>query len=292
MSASDAPVALIAGCGDLGTEIGLRLIADGWQVVGLRRTPSRLPTAITGIGVDLTRPFDLPPLPGGVALLVLSAAAGGGGVAGYRATYLDGTRHVLDALRRAGHAPTRTILISSTGVHGTSGEVDESTPPAPARPTGEVLLAAEQLVQQHAPGPVVLRLAGIYGPGRTRLIDQVRSGEARLPVPDVTTNRIHRDDAAQAVVALAGHPDPPAVVIGVDDAPVGKTEVLRFLAAELGLPAPAPADAAASSARATDKQCRNRLLRRILGDAGVALTYPTYREGYRAILGGAGSRHQ
>ncbi|MCC5947124.1 MAG: NAD(P)H-binding protein [Nitriliruptoraceae bacterium] len=285
------PVALIAGCGDLGTEVGLRLAAAGQQVIGLRRRAAQLPAPITGWSADLTQPLTLPEgLPGPIDVLVLSAAAGGGGEAGYRAVYLEGTRHVLDALERAGQRPARVVLVSSTGVHGTAGEVDEGTPPQPARATGHVLLEAEQLLRDRHPDAVVLRLAGIYGPGRTRLIDAVREGTARIPDPDVTTNRIHRDDAARAVVALATVSDPPTTVIGVDDAPVGKGEVLRFLADELGLPPPPVATD--GSRRATDKRCRNTVLRGVLDRAGTTLAFPSYREGYRAILAGQGTRHQ
>ena len=279
---------LIAGCGDLGTEVGLRFAAGGRPVLGLRRRAELLPDAIQGSSQDLTVPFDLPPMDP-VRILVVATAAGGRDLDAYRRTYLDGLDNVLDALAAAGQHPDRIRLVSSTGVYGVDDGswVDESTPAAPARPTGHILLAAEQRLLERVPHAVVLRLAGIYGPGRTRLIDQVEGGEAVVPEPDVHTNRIHRDDAAAAIVHLTTmRADPPPVLIGVDDAPALKGDVLRFLAGELGRPEPPSADV--ERRRGGDKRCSNRALRA----TGFELAYPDYRAGYRAVLAGQGTRHR
>ena len=137
-----------------------------------------------------------------------------------------------------------------------------------------------------AGGLSLLRLGGVYGPGRERLIDQVRSGAARVPSAPATTNRIHRDDAARAIVHLALREEPmPPVVIGVDDEPADLGDVLRFIARELDLPDPPVGDAAPRSAPS------RRLSSALLRSTGFEPTYPTYREGYRAVLAGAGSRH-
>ena len=136
--------------------------------------------------------------------------------------------------------------------------------------------------------PVVLRLGGIYGPGRTRLIDQVRGGTAVAPAEPRYTNRIHRDDAAAAIVHLCTMAaDPGPVYLGVDNDPAELGEVQRFLAAELGLPRPASAAVCGEPSRGGNKRCSNALLR----STGFEFTYPTFREGYRAILAGEGVRH-
>lgn len=279
---------LIAGCGDLGTEVGLRFAATGRPVLGLRRRAQLLPEAITGVSRDLTRPFELPAVEP-IDTLVVATAADGRDVDTYRRAYLDGLDHVLDALAAGGHQPSRALLVSSTGVYGVEDGswVDESTPAVPARPTGRILLATEQRLHERLPGAVALRLAGIYGPGRTRLIDQIEAGEAVVPDPDVHTNRIHRDDAAAAIVHLmTGDDDPPALLIGADDEPALKGEVLRFLATELGRSQ--PARAAVDRRRGGDKRCRNTALRA----TGVTFTYPDFRAGYRAVLAGGGTRHR
>jgi nucleoside-diphosphate-sugar epimerase len=281
--------ALIAGCGDVGTEIGLRLAALGHEVHGLRRSPGVLPPQIAPLPGDLTVDGGLPPLPADLELVV-HAAAGARGADGYRALYRDGLRRVLDAVAATGASP-RVLLISATSVYGVTdgSEVDETTPTRPASDTGAVLLEAEALLHDRPLTTTALRLAGIYGPGRTRLIDQVRGGSARLPDPPVHTNRIHRDDAAAAAVHLLTEvPDPAATYLGVDDDPADKAEVLRFLADELGVSHPPPAGPdERGRRRGGDKRCRNDRLRA----TGWAPSYPSYREGYRAVLAGRGRRH-
>jgi nucleoside-diphosphate-sugar epimerase len=281
--------ALVAGCGDLGTEIGLRLAALGHEVHGLRRHPEVLPPPIAPLTGDLTTDGGLPPLPSDLDLVV-HAAAGARGADGYRALYRDGLRRVLDAVAATGASP-RVLFVSATSVYGVTdgSEVDETTPTRPATETGEVLLEAEALLHDRPLPTTALRLAGIYGPGRTRLIDQVRDGSARLPDPPVHTNRIHRDDAAAAAVHLLTEvPGPEATYLGVDDDPADKAEVLRFLADEIGVPHPPPAASAEPvRRRGGDKRCRNDRLRA----TGWVPTFPTYREGYRAVLSGVGRRH-
>lgn len=107
-------------------------------------------------------------------------------------------------------------------------------------------------------------------------------------MPDVSryTNRIHRDDAAGAIVRLCTmEEEPSSVYLGVDNEPAELGEVLRFLAAELGLDDPPTGDAGA--ARGGNKRCSNALLR----GTGYTFRYPTFREGYRDVLAGVGLRH-
>ena len=277
---------LIAGCGDLGTEAGLRFAAAGFSVLGWRRSPEKLPEGITGQAADLTG--ELPRIPAGTDVVVIAVAARERTEAAYRAAYVDGTANVLDALERDGVRPRRILFVSSTAVYGDAdgGWVDESTPPAPASVTGAVILEAEQLLHDRRPDAVVLRLSGIYGPGRTRLIDSIVDGTAVVPAGTQLTNRIHRDDAAAAIVHLSTTVSNPApLYVGVDEEPVELAEVLGFLAGELGrtLPDPAPA----SSSRGGNRRLSNSLL----AGTGFEFTYPTYREGYRAVLAGTGVRH-
>jgi nucleoside-diphosphate-sugar epimerase len=283
---SAVPRVLITGCGDLGTEIGLRFAAAGATVFGLRRSPDVLPAPLVGIAGDLSIDAGLPTLPPDLDLVV-HTPAGARGADAYRAVYHDGLQRVLTAL--ADQRPRRLLFVSATSVYDvTDGSwVDEATPTEPARETGAVLLATEQLAAASPIPAVSLRLSGIYGPGRTRLIDQVRHGEAVQPDPPTHTNRIHRDDAAAAAVHLLTAVDDPApVYLGTDDDPAEKGEVLRFLADELGLPHPPRGQV--GPGRGGDKRCRNDLLRA----TGWAPRYPSFREGYRAILAGDGVRHR
>lgn len=282
---------LLAGCGDLGTEAGLRFAAAGHRVVGWRRSPDKLPSEIEGVAADLSG-TSLPVVPADTTAVVVAVAADSPTESAYRAAYVDGLAHVLDALDRDGVTPRRVLLVSSTAVYGDAGGgwVDERTTAAPGGFSGRVLLEAEELLLSRARGlastPVVLRLGGIYGPGRTRLIDQVRNGSAVIPDEPRYTNRIHRDDAAAAMVHLASEvADPAPVYVGVDNDPADLGDVLRFLAAEMGYPAPPTGPA--GEARGGNKRCSNGLLR----GSGLDLIYPSFREGYRAVLAGTGVRH-
>jgi nucleoside-diphosphate-sugar epimerase len=282
---------LLAGCGDLGTEAGLRFAAAGHQVVGWRRSPDKLPDEIAGAAADLST-AELPPVPADTTVVVIAVAADGPTEEAYRSAYVNGAAHVLDALARDRITPERVLFVSSTAVYGDAAGawIDESVTPEPGGFSGRIMREAEDLLLKRLDGtgttPVVLRLGGIYGPGRTRLIDQVRTGTAAIPDQPRFTNRIHRDDAASAIVHLstmAGEPAP--VYLGVDNDPAELGDVLRFLAAELGMAV--PPTAALGDARGGNKRCSNALLR----GTGFSFKYPSFREGYRDILAGVGVRH-
>ncbi|MBD8141363.1 NAD-dependent epimerase/dehydratase family protein [Frigoribacterium sp. CFBP 13605] len=281
---------VLAGCGDLGTEAALRFAALGHHVLGLRRSAEKLPAAIDAVSVDLgtTRPT----LPADTDIVVVALSAGSRDVDTYRASYVDGLRNVLDALDEAGAADARVLFVSSTAVYDVDdgSVVDETTPATGASPTAEVILEAEALLHARRPDGIVLRLGGIYGPGREQLITQVRDGDARLAEPAGSsphTNRIHRDDAAAAIVHLTTTSAPTDVLyVGVDDEPSRLDDVLAFVADELGSPVPPSAPPRGRQAGG-DKRLSNARLR----GTGFTFEYPTFREGYRAVIAGEGVRH-
>lgn len=279
-----SPSALLAGCGDLGTEAGIRLRAAGWDVTGVRRRADLLPADFGRQSVDLSR--ERPIVPDETALVVVALTAGERTADAYRRAYLDGLRNVLDGIAESAAQP-RILLVSSTAVYDVDDEsvVDEGTEATGLTPTGTVLLETEALLLERAPTGVILRLGGIYGPGRERLIDQVRQGGIHEPHNSPFTNRIHRDDAAQAILHLATIDDPPPLVLGVDDEPARLGDVLRFLAREIG--AEEPGTGSRDHGPAGSKRCSNALLH----STGFTFAYPTFREGYRAVLNGDGVRH-
>jgi nucleoside-diphosphate-sugar epimerase len=275
---------LIAGCGYVGTALGLRLAAAGSTVWGLRRSPGGLPAPLRPLAADLAEPASLDALPPGLDAVVYAASASASTDPAYRAAYVVGLRTLLAALAEAGQRPRRVLFTSSTAVYAQSGgeRVDEESATAPQHFTGRRLLEAEAELAA-APFPAtVLRLGGIYGPGRTRLIESVRRGEAGCdPDRPVYTNRIHREDAAGALAHLLALPDPLPLYLGVDHEPAERCRVLAWLAAELGAPPPPHRpDAAGGRASRSNKRCSNR---RLLA-AGYRFLYPTFREGYGALL--------
>ncbi|PZF54099.1 SDR family NAD(P)-dependent oxidoreductase [Curtobacterium sp. MCSS17_008] len=277
---------VIAGCGDLGTEAALRFAALGHPVTGLRRRAELVPSPVTGRSVDLRH--EVPTIDPDTGVVVVAFAAGSRDVDEYRATYVDGLRNVLDGIDASGASP-RVIVVSSTAVYDVDdgSEVTEETPARAASPTAGVLIEAEALLRERAPGAVLVRLSGIYGPGRERLLDQLRQGRATLSTSaSPHTNRVHRDDAAAALVHLAGVDDPAPTYLGTDDEPVRLDDVLVFLADELGVPRP-PRAAPEGRQTGGDKRLSNALLR----STGWEPRYPTFREGYHAVLAGEGTRH-
>ena len=278
---------LVAGCGYVGCELARRLVAGGHAAWGLSRRPAGLPPGVWPLAADLTDRAALRGLPPGLDAVVYAAAAGGPTEPHYRAAYLDGPRNLLAALAEARQSPRRILYVSSTGVYAQrdGSWVDETSITVPADFSGTVLLGGEQAVLGGPFPAVVLRLAGIYGPGRTLWIDRVREGTARRPPPGSWTNRIHRDDAARSIEHLLALETPESLYIGVDDEPAELADVLTFLAARLGVPPPPPEPESAAGGPMRErgtKRCSNRRLRA----SGFSLLYPTFREGYGALLGG------
>ena len=271
----------------MGTALGLLLTRDGHTVWGLRRHKGDLPASILPFEADLTSPPTLGDLPPELDFVFYTAAAGGTSDEAYRAAYVDGLRCLLNALAAQRQRPRRVFFTSSTGVYAQSeGEwVDETSPTEPEDFTGRRLLEGERLLLGGPFAATVLRLGGIYGPGRTRLIESVRRGEAVCaPDPPSYTNRIHRDDCAGALAHLMSLASKDEVYLGVDDEPAERCEVLRWLAARLGVPPPRvePSSSAGPRSARGSKRCRNAKLRA----AGYQFRYPTFREGYAAILAG------
>jgi nucleoside-diphosphate-sugar epimerase len=276
---------LIAGCGDIGTRLGRRLVQAEHAVWGLKRHPGTLPAELQPLTADLADPTGLPPLPANLDYVVYTAAADGFSEASYRAAYVDGVRNLLTRLQSDGQRPRRIVFTSSTSVYDQcQGEwVDEDSPADAPGFSGRCLRQGENLLWQSPYPATVIRFGGIYGPGRTRLLDMVRSGRATC-VAGVYTNRIHSDDCAAALQHLLELPEPAPLYLGVDDYPALQCEVYGWLAERLGVATPAivaAADAEAAALRA-NKRCRNRRLRA----SGFQFHYPGFRDGYAALLDG------
>jgi nucleoside-diphosphate-sugar epimerase len=270
---------LLAGCGDLGERVAQRLRAHGDEVWALRRQPpARGMHGIHWLRGDLTDPASLRELPAGITRLVYLPAPATRDKAAYRAIFVDGLRHLLDALDRRKLA--RVLFVSSSAVYGEhDGDwVDEATPTDPPGFNGAVLLEAEQWLAEQSLPSTVLRLAGLYGPGRLQLIERLRAGQLRVPRETPHwANRIHVDDAAAAIAHLLQLKSPQPLYLGVDDTPMPLDELYDFLAALIDAPLPAEG---AAPAGVGSKRLRNARLRA----SGWAPQWPDAREGYAALL--------
>ena len=281
---SVSPSVVIAGCGDVGSRLGLQLQAAGWSVYGLRRDVAALPAGLLPLAADLLQADCPAQWPASAPdYLVYCATPASSEESAYRATYVDGLRHVLGWLEQRGQRPRRLLFVSSTGVYGQQdGEwVDESSPCQPASWSGRVLLEAEALALGCGLPASVVRLAGIYGPGRRWLLSQVRAGYRVASAPPLYGNRIHAEDAAGLLACLlqadARGVALEAVYLGVDDEPAPLAEVVAWLRERLGVSHWA---AESASRRAGSKRCSNARARAL----GWVPRYPSWREGYAALL--------
>ncbi len=276
---------LIAGCGYVGSALGERLVMDSQDVWGVRRKAGPLPLGVRAFPADLCMPGSLQDLPGDLDYVFYMAAPAGSADPLYRAAYVDGLRTLLAVLDQQKQAPQRVFFVSSTAVYAQrDGDwVDETSPTEPTYFSGVRLLEAEKVLFESPFAGTVVRFGGIYGPRRTRLIDRVRTGAAEYHVdPPRYTNRIHRDDCAGVLQHLMGVEKLEKLYVGVDCDPADDRGVLAWLSGVLGAPAPrAAGDSEPTSSRgSSNKRCSNA---RLLG-TGYSFRYPTFREGYAAVL--------
>lgn len=273
---------LVAGCGYVGSALVRRLVEAGHDAVGVRRSASPAPFRCVRLdlsdGAALTSWLAGEPNFDGV---VCTVAAARGDEASYRGAYVEALRALLTSIGATHTKRPLFVFTSSTSVYAQNGGewVDEASPTEPSGFRGRIQLEAEALVRSWPGAHCSLRLGGIYGPGRTHLAASVRDGAALASA--AYSNRIHRDDAAGALVHLlerhaAGRLVAPTL-LGVDDEPAPRSEVVAWMAKRLGTLPPAAVDAVASG-----KRCRNDRIRQ----SGFAFRYPSYREGYAALLAG------
>jgi nucleoside-diphosphate-sugar epimerase len=284
---------LIVGCGYLGKRVAARWLAGGDSVFALTRSPENAAglqaQGISPVLGDVMRPETLAALPEVDTVLWAVGWDRSSGIS-QRDVYVNGLRNLLHQVTRRA---SRLIYISSTSVYGqTDGEwIDETSATNPSQPNGQACLEAENSLEPWRPGggesPVatILRLSGIYGPGR--LLSKaatLRNSEPLAGNPDAWLNLIHVEDAAEAVVTCAAHDIPSPLFLISDNEPVPRRVYYSALAELVGAPPPRFAEDDASQASSTggtrtvgmNKRCRNTFARRLLQ---WTPRYPTYREG-------------
>lgn len=272
---------LVIGCGYLGRRVAARWRAAGHRVFATTRSPARADEfqrlGLEPVLCDVLDPGSLRALPDAdTAYCVgLDRAAG----VDMHTVYVDGLANMLAALD-GGRG--RFIYVSSTGVYAQCGgeEVDETAETEPAAESGRVVLDAERLLRAERPDAVVLRFAGIYGPGRLIREKAVRAGEALSGDPDQWLNLIHVEDGAAAVTAAAERGRPGAVYNVSDGRPVRRRDFYTRMAEVLRAPPPwfvPPAEGAA-----VDPVNRRIVSRRMREELGVTPRYPSYEEGLAA----------
>ena len=271
---------LIVGCGYVGSALAQLLRNHGVSCLALTRQSLPPIAGLACIQHDLATDVPLV-IPQDVMQVVYLVAAKEGSREAYERAYVQGLKKILHALRDHPMSP-RVIFVSSTAVYGqNAGEwVDEATPTCPKRFNGEILLQAEEVLSTSGLPHTVVRFAGIYGPGRTGLLRRVQQGQLPAKLFDYT-NRIHLADCAGILHFLLQQQaySWAPVYLGVDHEPVLAVDVVRWLYQQAGFGAPR-VELPEDPHKHGNKRCSNK---KIL-HAGYRFHYPSFREGYQALL--------
>ena len=274
---------LLAGCGDIGSRTGLQL-ASQFDCFGLKRNPRSIPQPIAplaGSVTDVSRLREV--LDQGFDVVVVTLTPGEFTEQAYRKSYVDGAATLVEAIECTEHKPKLVIWVSSTSVYGNNagGWVDEQSPTAAQSFSGKLLLQAEELIATLPCASVIVRFSGIYGPGRTRMLGQVLAGRGRPALPEQWSNRIHSDDCAGVLAHLVRRfqqgEQLHSLYLATDSAPVTQHDLRCWLAAELNV-------------ELRDEIVEQKAIRRCsnqrLLETGYQFKYPTYKEGYKALIEG------
>lgn len=283
---------VIFGCGYVGTALAQQAVGRGVAVTALTRNET-MAACLREAGVDVIE-ADLATnswhdrIAGVADWVVNCVSSGGGGLAGYRRSYVDGMLSVLAWARAKGPVGT-LVYTGSTSVYPQDGgaRVSEAAETSGGGERAAVLLEAENLLRLSHDACArwfVLRLAGIYGPGRHHLLEQVRSGEVSGRGP-AHLNLIFRDDIVSAIwrALLAPSQVTNEVFNVADDGAATKTDVVTWLAKRLGAPIPRFTGAPAAGRREVtpDRVIDNTKIKNVLGWRPETRSF---REGYEKIL--------
>ncbi|MBI2806393.1 MAG: SDR family oxidoreductase [Planctomycetes bacterium] len=270
---------LILGCGYLGRRVAARWRERGDRVFAATRNATHLPPDVEPIVCDVLDVNSLRILPR-VDTVVYAIGFDRSSGANMRAVYVNGLANVLSHLP----APGRFIYVSSSSVYGqTEGEwVDETSPAAPVEESGRIVLDAEAVLRDRLPSALVLRFAGIYGPGRLLRRQAIEKGEPIVGDADKWLNLIQVDDGAEAILAAECQGVAGLTYNICDDHPVRRRWFYSALAHLLKAPAPRflppPADQPAPPHEKGNRRINNWRMKKELR---VALRYPDYEQGLR-----------
>lgn len=288
----------IFGAGYVGSTVARQALKKGFVVTALTRNAQKAHDlrecgAEVVIG-DLGSTEWHSQIEGEFDFVLNCVSSGGGGIAGYTHSYLEGMESILKWL-----SPEFTgtfVYTSSTSVYPQSGGVSiaETDSTAETVGTSRILLSAEDALRNARGFPgwrwFILRLSGIYGPGRHHLLDEIVKETPQLSgTGDHHLNLIHRDDICRAIwSAFEANLEVRNEIFNLsDDAPVTKSELVGWLAKRVGKPVPrfggpGTRKRGAVGGDIPDRIISNGKAKAVLGWAPV---FSDFRAGYESILG-------
>jgi nucleoside-diphosphate-sugar epimerase len=282
---------LVIGCGYLGRRVANRWRTQTGRVIVTTRDQGRMDelrrAGFEPLCCDVLEPASLQKLPA-VATVLYCVGLDRSSGRSMREVYVTGLEHVLAALPR----PERFLYISSTSVYGQCAgeEVDETAATEPADESGRVVREAEKVLRDRLPAVVILRFAGIYGPGRLlRRRQAILAGEPLAGDPQRWLNLIHVDDGAAAILAAEQRGRPGEIYNICDDVPVRRSHFFNHLARLLGAPEPRVVPTAAGTVLSARERTNRRILNcKMHRELGIELTFPDYSAGlhHNLVAGG------
>ena len=273
---------LIVGCGYLGSRLGESLSKQGHDVYGIRRNIQKIPASISPIGCDIFS--ENPNLPDNIHYVYYILSATSFNDDAYYQAYVLGVQNMLNSLQGQSQIK-RVFFVSSSSVFAqTTGEwVNETSQVNDSSFSSKSLLEGESLINESDYPSSIIRFGGIYGVGRTHLIDLVLDGKAHC-LEDSFSNRINADDCVgilEHFLKIDNSVSLESLYIGVDSQPTLTCEVYEWLAEQLSVSKIEHVD---PSEHSRTKRSNKRLSNQKLLKTGYQFKYPTFKEGYLALI--------
>lgn len=225
---------LCAGTGQLNRRVADLWKASGHSVIGFRRSTVDESLGFEQRLLDLAK-VSWPDVQADTIVIALSAGART--ESAYREAYLLPLLKLQESLNDWQHLPRRVVVVSSTRVYAEDrgGWVNDDTPPAAADALAQILIDMEAIAESLPVPAVIMRLSGIYGPGRDWLKRMALQAEPECPPDNAWTNRIHIDDAARAIVHVLTLPDVKPSYLVSDTEPQSRLAMYNYFRRANGL---------------------------------------------------------
>ncbi len=273
---------LIVGCGQLGFSIVKNADPDIFKLYGFSRSLKKSPPSIEMHQVDILKNEAIDEIKSvNPEIIIYAVSADTQSVESYQDHYVAGLKKTYAAILELDHFK-HLFFVSSTRVYGqkTTKILSELDIAEPSDYGGEALIEAEGVARQLKDKATILRLSGIYGPNRTRMIQLAHSNPGNWPATNNWSNRIHEEDAARFIVFLMKRimlkePIEPLYLV-TDGIPTKQYDVLTWIRKRLQL----TTDTIEIPILESGKQLQSVLL----NQNGFILKYPDFTYGYEAII--------
>jgi nucleoside-diphosphate-sugar epimerase len=273
---------LIIGCGQLGFSIVNNADPDVFKLYGFSRSLRKSPASIEMHQVDIlkTEAIDAIKLIN-PEIIIYAVSADTQSIESYQDHYVVGLKKTYEAILELDHFK-HLFFVSSTRVYGqkTTKILSELDIAEPSDYGGEALMEAETVARQLKDKATILRLSGIYGPNRKRMIQLAQSNPGNWPATNNWSNRIHEEDAARFIVFLMKRimmkESIEPLYLVTDGVPTKQYDVLTWIRNRLQL----TTDTIELPILESGKQLQSVLL----NQTGFVLKYPDFTYGYEAII--------